>query len=232
MRVPNQPQSILDLKGTESGRLFFIGSGPSLLTQMDLLPRLSSERTWAINKYPGWMERPLTPNFYSISEPAQCDRHGRQRFAFPHIGDEMTKFAIHWSAADTLGFNWVSKAPVDQTIFHGYPYQGMGDNLAPLAQCYNGFLTAMQLAMWMGFTEFYFVGNEMTLSGYPWEHVDDPFPRIVTQHQQARIFQAYEFVRDAVPFRMVDCTPEGNLNTRGILEYTDLRIVLNDQEAL
>lgn len=218
-----QPQPILDLNGTESGRLFFIGSGPSLLGQMDVLPRLAGERTWSINKYPGWAERPFTSNYYSISETQQCDRHNRARFAFPHIGPEMTKFAIHWGAADTLGFNWVAKADVDQTIQTGYPFQGLDGTLGPLAGCFNGLLTAMQLAIWMGFEEFYFVGNELSEDGYAWEHVEDQVPREVRPGQLERIFRAYEAVRDVVaPIKMVDCTPEGNLSKRGILDYKPL----------
>jgi hypothetical protein len=225
--LEQQPE-VKQLHNTESGRLFMIGSGPSLLPQMDILPRLRGERTWTINKYPLWEGRPLTPNFYSVSETNQCDRHGIQRFRFPDIGPEMRKFAIHWDRVKAPGFTWVVKDTVSHTVDTGSDFQGLRDELKPLPNCYNGFLTAMQLALWMGFRQFYFVGNDMTPTGYAWEP-ENPRENFLPR-QLRRTFKAYETVRSIVEphgVSMVDCTPEGNLSKAGILEYRSLEEVLD-----
>tara|TARA_Y100000310_G_scaffold276043_1_gene292925 strand:+ start:10444 stop:11133 length:690 start_codon:yes stop_codon:yes gene_type:complete len=222
--MAEQPQGIIDLKDTESGRLFFLGSGPSMLADMDSIRLLEAEKTWAVNKYPGWAERPVrNPTYYSITEARHCDRHGIGRFMFPDVS--MTKFAIHWQRVRREGFTWALKTTVDRTIKET-PYQGLESRLGPLTGAFNTILTSMQLALWMGYRDFYLIGNDMTLGGYAWDRSDDRMN--IRQRQVDRAMWAYEKVRGLLKDKatMTDCSRGGQLSTRGILDYRPLDEVL------
>jgi hypothetical protein len=201
-----------------------IGCGASLLEQMDVLPMLKDEVTWGVNYLPLWPDLPFDLDYYSISEDRHLNRYGIRDFEWP--GHKMVKFAIGKAKVRREGFQWVAKAPGDVTI-HNYGMVGLDDDLAPIPAGFCTTANAIQLAAWMGFTEFFLVGNEFTRTGYAWD------PRAKRRYDDSM------FVRIAGSFRIMrqelqragrsiaDCTHEGRLTAENVLDYVPIKEAVN-----
>mgnify|MGYP006406214381 CR=1 FL=1 len=65
MPFSRQPQEVLGLHNTQSGRVFIMGAGASLAGQRDILPDLANEDTLGVNQLPSWSELPFTLTYYA-----------------------------------------------------------------------------------------------------------------------------------------------------------------------
>ena len=220
---------MLDLHNLHKGeRAFIVGSGPSLEQQADLLGGLDDEIVFSCNKLPRWEECPFQSMYHCITEPNHLDHMGRHDC--PDWRDTR-KFALHWSPTWHLkpvekdGWRWIAKAPDDVQIrYHGF--QGLGDELLPFPTGYMSPLTITQLAAWMGIEQFIFLGIDMTDEGYVFTGFER---RSVHPRTLKGIMECFVRANDEVSAagrEMIDCTPGGLINARGILPYKELEEVL------
>lgn len=217
-----QPEAILDLHNTKTGRVFLLGSGPSLLEQTDVLAALGYEDTLGVHNLPLWDDLPFTPTYYAIHEKHQIE--AIENYDWP--GWDMKKFVIYWRPVRREGWQWVAKAPVDLNIFD-VGFCGLDDELPPIPSGICIPLSACQLLAWMGYTEFYFLGCELTIKG---ECYDTDYERRVRGESWSRKAQgAFTVARREIERAgrtIVDCTPGGRLSENGILDYVPLEEVL------
>ena len=59
-------------------RCFLFGSGPSLLGQVDLLAKMTSEYTFTCNRINKWKEIPFRPYIHCVTEPGPLLGYGRK----------------------------------------------------------------------------------------------------------------------------------------------------------
>lgn len=149
------------LHNIHKGRVFLFGTGPSLIDQLPLLEKLKGERTWGCNGLPKWKALPFDPTYFSVT-----DIYGAatlSKFVFPER--KMVRFHIGWAGEESIPeFIWIEKARDHNQVWsHGFV--GFGDTLPPIPTGRTSPLTMCQLAAWMGFREFYFLGIEQTM-GY------------------------------------------------------------------
>lgn len=222
-----QTQIVLDLHNTESGRLFVMGTGPSLHLQADLMPELADKQTWGINRIHWWEGVPFETTYLTITESVHCSRHYIGEFLLPRTSDK--RFAIcNWRYQHTVEkrrFVWVSKRP-NHTV-DGDGFEGLGTDLPGLPQGYHTLLTSLQLAAWMGFDEFYLLGNELTMDGYVFngsarrDGFGEYYDKCLPAYARARADL------EAAGKKIVDCTPGGRLSLEGVLDFQPLQEVLN-----
>jgi hypothetical protein len=103
---------------------------------------------------------------------------------------------------------------------------GMGDYLPPIPSAWASPLTIAQLALWMGFTELYVLGCDITQQGQAWdrEKGTTKFPRNIRS-----IVECADRMRSQIWLNgreIYDCTPGGRLSREGVLPYKDLAEVL------
>jgi hypothetical protein len=231
------------LHNIASGRIFILGNGPSLILQRTLLERLQDEATFCCNGFPFWEPLPFIPTYYGVS-----DMHERKlvdKFSWPAL--DMRKFQVGWYPNEHHElFEWVQKDPNGSQV-KSSGFQGLGDTLPPLPTGRTTPLTLAQLAAWMGYREFYFLGVEQT-RGY----AHDPsatwsitkrseFP--LDKNPKYRLSVQDCFIRARADIEeaggsIFDCTPGGLLNETGseelrrgvswreVLEYRELSEVL------
>lgn len=219
----NQPQAVLDLHNTRSGRTFLVGAGSSLLAQMEVLPYLQDEATWGVNYLPQWEDMPFDLTYYAISEQRHVIRHGIGDFGWS--GMDVPKFAFHWGPVRSDGFQWVAKAPAEISIFDAGTC-GLGEDLPPISSAFCTIFYCLQLGLWMGYREFYLLGNEFSLTGYPW---DPTAQRRFDESLGRRIEGSARLLRmdmEKQGASLIDCTPNGRLGSKGILEYKPLEEVV------
>jgi hypothetical protein len=235
------------------GRIFMLGSGPSLINQLPLLALLERETTFACNSLPAWKELPFTPTYYGVTDIES--QEVLDGLTWPEM--KMHKFHVGWRdpigrGADVLDdehptnldFIWVEKAKENVQMWnHGFV--GLGDELTPLPTGRTSPFTLTQLAAWMGYREFYFLGIEQT-RGYCY----DPdatmgftnrhsFPLDKSPKYQMAVQRSAERMRVDIEMaggKVYDCSPGGLLNetnniqrgikTPVILEYRNLGEVL------
>lgn len=218
-----QPQSVLDLKDTKSGRIFMMGSGFSLASQMDLLPRLADEDTWGVNQLPSWKELPFELTYYGLGEYNHMNRHQIGRFMFKDL--DMQRFACNWLwGHDKYGFTWVARDQEGDIARDGF--QGLGRTLGALPGGGCTILLFMQLAAWMGYREFYLLGNEFTNAGYAWDAEASRNYNLGNAQDVMRLFPPAREAIEEAGATLLDCTPNGQLTEQGILEYKPLEEVL------
>lgn len=222
-----QTEAVLSLRNTQSGRLFVLGTGPSLHSvSRAQLGKLGKEQTWGINRIHWWDGLPFETTYLTIAESDHCSRHYLGEFLKPRTSD--IRFAIcNWRYQRTVekrGFAWVSKRPNKTVNTDGF--QGLGEDLMGLPQGYHTLLTSLQLAAWMGFEEFYLLGNELTMDGYVFDGsahrggFGEYYDSVIPGYAQAR-----EDL-EAAGRKLVDCTPDGRLSQEGVLDYVPLKEVL------
>jgi hypothetical protein len=229
-----------------SGRLFILGNGPSLLTQMSLLQELANEATMTCNGMPRWKQLPFEPTYHTATD-----------IPFHQWLDNIK--APHWK--DTVRFACQRIGQEEHEDFYTVPMAHDGIQVHSFGMaCMNGKwegmrtarttpLTVVQLGWWMGYREFYMMGIEQT-RGYAWN------PAAVMGHNNRAAFSidknpkyllgiqkcARQIVTDieANGGKIYDCTPDGFLNDNcsyrqtvnsvaqhNILEYRNLSEVLH-----
>jgi hypothetical protein len=239
-------QEIINLKNTKSGRIFILGTGPSLLEQLPLLKHLQNEATFVCNTFFKWKEAPFVPTYYGISDLYEQQDIDRLVDILP---PEVTAFNVQWPGYYTNDrFTWVEKAHDSQQV-HSQGFLGLGEALPPLHTGRTTPLTLAQLAAWMGYREFYLLGMEQTRGychdvdavvsgasrrGAPFPLDKNPRYRIAMRKCAKRMREDLEAVGGSV----VDCSYNGLLNYTGnamhqglppttfILEYQSLEEVL------
>lgn len=243
----DHPQSVLDLHNTQSGRIFILGTGPSLLKQD--LSKLKDEATFCCNTMPLWEKLPFTPTYYGITdiyEEETVDKWARLMW-YGTIA-----FNVQWPGFyNNKRFIHVEKAH-DSHQFRAEGITGLDDILRPLRTGRTTPLTLVQLALWMGYREIYFLGIEQTrgychdpkavVSGASKRKND--FPLDKNPKYRIAVKQCAERMRNDIEEaggEVYDCSTGGLLNITGkgihtlqtgqaygnILEYRDLAEVLD-----
>lgn len=220
-----QPDWILDAHNTKSGRVFILGTGPSLASQMDVLAGLRSEDTWTVNRMARWTDLPFIPTHHSVTEPGPIIDWGRgvhHEYDFPRA---MNRIAVHWFPVTAPGWLWVAKAHDDvQLRWEGF--FGLGDQFPPIPSGWASPITLLQVAAWLGYQEFYLLGCDTTQVGQAWdtEKGNTKQPRAILT-----ILECADRARAEIEKagrKLIDCTPGGRMNQEGILPYVDLAEVL------
>ena len=227
------PKWISDVHNKKTGRCFLFGTGPSLVSQLPLLHHMKNEDTWTVNRMRYWGELPFRPDHHVIAEPGPVmswDGSLNGHYDFP---EAVNRIAINWWEVKAKGWLWCPKAPDDiQMRWEGF--FDLGDHLPPLPTGWASPLTCAQIAAWLGYTEFYFLGIDTTQTGQAW----DPIAGRTAQPRNIRsILECFERAgRDVKRSgrKMYDCTPGGLINAEGALEYIPLEDVLEvtKKEAL
>lgn len=223
-----------------------LGTGPSLIEQLPLLENLQDEATFGCNTLVKWKELPFEPTYYGVTdihEPGDLDLLGKL------VPNETLAFNVRWPGYyNNAPFIAVSKAH-DSLQFRRYGVTGFEDELGPLYTGRTTPLTLIQVAIWMGYREFYFLGIEQS-RGYchePGATVSgasrraDAFPWDKNPRYRIAIKQCAQRMREDIEShggQVFDCTPGGLLNVTGkgvhpsdvpaadILPYKDLAEVL------
>ena len=219
-----QPEEILALHNTKQGeRLFLVGNGASLLDDADLLEGLQGEDTWTCNGFMHWEERPFEPTYFALSEERHINRHGIP----PYLGHpefKAQRYAIHWYKIRKKPFQWISKAPEVTVMEAGMA--GLDDELPPLPTPFCTQFYGIQLGAWMGYEEFYLLGNEFNKNGYAW---DPTLQRNFEERNGVRVEKSSAIIKimlERAGRKIIDCTPGGRLNEKGILPFRPLSEVL------
>lgn len=224
-----QPDGVVALHNRHKGqRAFLCGAGPSMRSQVSLLPQLESEIVFTCNRMARWEECPFVPDYHCITEPSALEHlglHNCDRW------EQTEKFGFHWAPihkgrnVERDGWSWVAKAPDDLQI-RNVGFHGLGDTLPPLPSGYVSPLTMAQLAAWMGVTEFIFLGIDTNDAGYVFnvDHRRDVHPLTIKG-----ILESFARAREdieAAGLKVYDCTPGGLVSAECALEYRPLEDVL------
>jgi hypothetical protein len=216
-----QPPEVLALHNAYKGeRLFVLGTGPSLREMpLEALSRLEGEHTFSTNKLALWLDLPFDPMFHGLSEHEDMSRLTDDLY---DIGEE-ERFACAWAPIDVPGWQWVAKAPDSVNIWTD-GMVGLGDDLPPLPSAASTPITlGVQLGAWMGFDPIYLLGCDNTTSGQVFANVARPSPHPEwTRMSAGRCHEAL----GATGRKLIDCTPGGELNRLGFLQYHSLEEVL------
>ena len=202
------------------GRIFILGTGPSLGEQLPLLHKLAGEATFGCNSLPKWDLLPFTPTYYGVTDIRyQSDM---DRLVFPSM--KMHRFNVQWDGDEPHNDAFIRVAKDRAENVASVGFTGTGDVLPPIPSGRTSPITLAQLAAWMGYREFYFLGIEQT-RGY----VHDPnatmsmtdrqkFPLDKSPRYQLAIQRCAERMRqdmEAAGGAVYDCTPGGLLNETG-----------------
>lgn len=222
----SQPEWVQKAHNSRTGRVFMMGTGPSLSGQLALLRHLKDEHTWTVNRMARWKELPFTPLHHSIAEPGPVGGWGtfiHSQYDYPSATN---RIAIHWYRVKAPGWLWCAKAHDDiQVRWQGF--QGLGDYLPPLPTGWASPITSAQLAAWFGYTEFYFLGVDTTQEGQAW---DVQRGRTTYKRSILTILECADRMRceiERAGRKVYDCTPGGRLNEEGVLPYVPLQEVLH-----
>ena len=200
------PQFV-ELHNRYEGRIFLLGSGHSLtlLTAEDKM-LLEREYTFAGARYFKWNQ--VQPSFYIVAEDAQMAEWQERGFA--QASAKVAKFAVEWQPAP-LG--WIPVARPESLSYHHYTnaetsLSSFEGECAHIHMAHDVPLAALQVARYMGFTEFYLLGCETTESGYAW----DVHERRKVRDRSGTMIPMYAKAKREVGGRLYDCTPAGKLN--------------------
>jgi hypothetical protein len=221
------PEAVLSLHNTESGALFFVGAGPSLLEQRAVLPMLSRVATWTVNWAPQW-DMGFAPDNYALSETKHATREVLDMFAEKWAPLKMRQFAIMHHEIEHLAFQWVQKGPGNESVIT-QGFAGLGDDFPKVNMGYCTIMNSMQLAAWMGYRQFYLVGSEFTERGYVWnKHSQREFSYRIGQRVE-QVFSVARESLEAVGGSVTDCSIGGRLPEKGIVDYQDLEEAIECQ---
>ena len=203
------------LHNIASGRIFIVGTGASLLTQIPTLKKLKKEVTFGINGLVQWDDLPFTPTYYSIGV----------LWRLPYADQlKKTKLFVTWNEdPGDDKWTWVPRIASRHRSMLDNPIQGFGKSFGTMPTARTAPLTMIQVAAWMGYREFYLVGVELSAEGHCYSPKD--------VHRQGRLNPA--IIENAVMLRaeveanggsLVDCSVGGEL--RSVLEHRSLEEVL------
>jgi hypothetical protein len=219
------PQWIHDVHNTRSGKCFIFGTGPSVVKEIDLLPKMVDEDTWTVNRMRLWGDLPFVPTHHVVAEPGPILNWGRQihdRYDFP---EALNRIAINWWEVSAPGWLWCPKAPDDiQMRWEGF--FGLSDRFTPLPTGWASPLTAAQLACWMGHTEIYFLGIDTTQVGQVW---DIEQGRTAQPRNIRSIMECFDRARADIQLsgrQVYDCSKGGRVNQEGALPFKSLEEAL------
>jgi hypothetical protein len=219
------PQWLMDAHNTHSGRTFIFGTGPSLVAQLPLLAPMQQETTWSVNRMRFWKDLPFTPTYHVIAEPGPVLNWGRNMNAVYSYPEVTQQICINWWPVTAPRWAWVPKAPDDiQMRWEGF--FGLGDDLPPVPTGWASPLTLAQIAAWMGFREFFFMGIDTTQTGQAWDAIAG---RTAEPRNIRSILECFERARrdiERAGAKIYDCTPGGLINREGALPYVELGDVI------
>lgn len=194
-----------DMHNIASGRVFILGSGPSLLDEK-ALPMLRDEATIAVDSLAGWHELPFTPTYHILGDVNPRDVAEWERDDWDSL-----KFNIWYSDPGIGGFRFVRRAPDPEGVFP-YGMVGFHDTLPPVRSGRMSPLTVLQVGAWLGYREFYLLGCDMSSRG----HCYDPGGHRVCSMKWSHRVQrnATQMLREVQGngATLVDCTHGGFLN--------------------
>jgi hypothetical protein len=206
-------------------RTFIFGTGPSLVSQLPLLHHMQNEDTWTVNRMHKFEDLPFTPTNHMVTEPGPIGGFGKSIFPNYDYPAATNRIAISWWPISAPGWLYCPKAPDDvQMRWEGF--HGFDDRLPPLPTGWASPLTGCQLAAWMGYREFYFLGVDTTQVGQAW---DVEQGRTARERNIRSILECFDRARTDIELhgaKIIDCTPGGLINQEGILEYVPLEEVL------
>ncbi len=221
------PDWVDAVHNTKSGRTFIFGTGPSLVPQLPHLGPMREETTWSVNRMAHWKDLPFTPTYHCIAEPGPVLDWGRIMnpvYAFPSAGQQI---CVNWWPITAPGWLWMPKAPDDiQMRWEGF--FGFDDTLPPIPTGWASPLTIAQIAAWMGFREFYFLGIDTTQTGQAFDPIAG---RTAQPRNIVSILECFERARRDIERAgavVYDCTPGGLINEEGVLPYRSLEEVLHE----
>lgn len=220
------------VRNTCSGRTFMFGTGPSLVSQLPLLPAMKDEHTWTVNRMRRWYEKgalPFIPNNHIVAEPGPCPHWGKMVLPPYDFPEATNRIAINWWPVTAPGWLWCPKAP-DDIQMRWQDAWGCGDYLPPLPTGWASPLTGAQLALWMGYDEIIFLGIDTTQDGQAWDVEDG---RTLVPRSIRSICESFDRFRIYVQRhgrKVWDCTPGGRINEEGILPYRDLEEILHERK--
>jgi hypothetical protein len=198
-----------------------MGNGPSLL-ECDL-SNMKDEATFCCNSFFKWEERPFDPTYYGVTDIYV--RKVLNEMADLCDGSDAIKFHTGWPDERyprNDAFIWVEKA-AENVHMDVVGFVGLDSDLPPVPTGRTSPLTNAQLAAWMGYREFYFLGIEQTVLGY----MHDPLAGNtavsgIPKNWNPKIFLAVQRCAhrmradiEAVGGVVYDCTPWGLLNPTG-----------------
>lgn len=221
------PSWLANVHNKYRGRCFLLGTGPSLLKQVELLPRLEKEYTFTCNRMAKFQEFKIRPFIHCVTEPQPFLEWGLDIVEVYNYPQAANKVACIWWPVKLPGWLWIPKAPEEiQIRWQGF--HGLKEPLRPLPTGWASPLTIAQLAAWMGFTEFYFMGIDTTNVGQAWNPTTEraTYPRNIRS-----ICECFDRARMDIQMagrKVYDCTPGGRINKEGILPYVELGDVLRD----
>ena len=221
-----QPEWLKDVHNKYVGeRCFLMGTGPSLIEQLPLLEQMKTEYTFSCNRMKMFQGLPFTPWLHCISEPGPLMAWGAAVHPTYDYPEAQNRVACIWFPVKAPGWLWMPKAPDDLQVRWQGTF-GMGDYLPPVPSAWASPLTISQLALWMGFTELYLLGNDLSQTGQAWdkETGTTKFPRNVRSTVECADRMNRDIWRNGR--KMYDCTPGGRLSVEGAVEYIDLEEVL------
>ena len=206
-------------------RCFLIGSGPSIIDQLPLLHKLSDEYTFTCNRLRKWDAVPFRPFIHCVTEPGPVFNFGSAIHPFYDFPGAQNKVVAMWWKIEAPGWLWLPKASDDiQIRWQGF--FGCGDDLPPIPSGWASPLTISQLAAWMGFSEMYVLGCDLTDMGQAWDRENGTTKNKRSVRSTLECFDRARMTLESHGRKMVDCTPGGQANVQGVLEYVPLEEVL------
>lgn len=202
-----------DLKDQFNGRCFILGTGPSLLrlTKEDKAA-LDKEYTFGCSRYWRWQDA-VGLKFYVVSE--QHHVHQMRESGTNQASASIARFMLQWQPPQD---DWVG-LPVDEYRHVSVANSGLG-KYPYVHQAVSETLIALQVAWWLGFNEFFFLGNECTRMGEVYDVNEQRGSDIGTMGSD------FAAAARQLGNRLWDCTPGGELSKQGIVPYKDLSEVL------
>lgn len=205
--------TIDELRGRYEGRIFILGTGPSLLRlTKEERAGLAGEHTFGCSRYWKWKDA-LPLSFYVASE--QNHVNDMEGFGTHKAKARIARFMLNWQPTRE---GWVG-LPVEMYRRVSIGTGGLGV-FPHVHQAVSETLVALQVARWLGFREFYFLGNELTRSGEVYNTEEHRGSDISTMRSD------FAAAASALHGSLFDCTPDGNLSKQGIVPYVPLMEVL------
>jgi hypothetical protein len=214
-----------------------VGTGPSLLDESHL-PSLRAEVTFGCIYLHRWVHCPFLPTYYGTSEPYHASIigtiTGEMLDAWDDRYEGVKKFVMNPEPVTYSDWYWVEKEGGDRVAMIGNGFVGLEEvdkqtgerSLPPLRTGRTSPLSLTQIAAWMGYRDFYYLGVDFSHHGYCYDTTADPG---VTIHERTvkgaqRSFKVAKEAIEAAGGSMTSCVPESPINQ--VLDYRPLKEVL------